>query len=702
MKKLFFSLTLLIVLTIGSIYTILFTSFGNSFVSSIIEDKVNEGQKDVNLKVNDFVLTLNDIIFKATIDDNSLISVEGSLNIFAKTIDVNYNINIKDLSKLQNITKQKLNGSFSTKGTVKGDAKFTKVIGNSLLASGNTNYDLSLVDFEPKEILFTMKNARVDELLHILDKPKYSTGTLTIDAVIKDADVNSLDGVITTSIENAVLNTKAVNPKSNQKSTSPILFNIKTDTKLFSNVASSSVDFNSSIANLDIKKANYNLKENSLKSDYKVFVKSLSELESIINQKFNGTFTASGGIEYQNNNLKLTGESDIFKSNTNYSISTENNKPKAVDIKIKDAQISDILRFIDQPKIASGKLNIDANIVNADISNLDGKITTIIKDGLVNNSIVNKEFAQKLKKAISFDANINTTLDKNLASSIVDVNSSIANVDMQKAIYDLKDLKFQSDYLVNIANLSNLYDLTQQKMRGSISLNGNIKQSKEELKVDGNSKLFGGDLNFALLNDNFNGKIAGVEVKDLTHMLYYPEIFTSKSNIDINYNTASKIGTIKGDLINGQFIKNEFSTIINTFAKFDITKEVYKKVEVKSDINKEIINSVLNMESQYTKITVPSSTLNTKNNTINALVQTKIKKYEFDTKIKGNLSNPKVKVDTSSFVKDKIRKKVKEKLEEKLKDSILKDLFNKAPSQQEIRKPATNEEIAKAFKEIFG
>ncbi|WP_424687691.1 hypothetical protein [Halarcobacter ebronensis] len=703
MKKLFFSLTLIIVLTIGAIYGVLFTSPGNSFVASIIEDKVNEGQKDVNLKVNNFVLTMDKIVFKATIDDNSEINVFGALNIFAKSIDVNYNINIKDLSKLQNITKQKLNGSFSTKGIVRGDEAFTEVIGESLVASGKTDYDIKLEKFQPKKVLFEMTNVKVDELLYMLNQPKYATGLLNIDANIKNADINNLDGIVNTSVSNGILNTLAIQPKANKKAYAPITFSSKTHTQLSNETASSQVDFDSTIASLNIKKADYNLKENSLVSDYKLFVKSLSKLEPLINQRLNGNFTASGDVKFQNNNLDLSGTTDIFKSNTTYKVTTKNNKPQSVKLNMNDAQVAYVLNLVDQPKFATGLLNIDADIKNADLNNLDGKVITTVVNGLVNNSIVNKEFEQKLKDKISFDAVVDTSLEKTLANSIVDVNSSLANIDMKKAVYNLKDLVFTSDYLLTVADLSKLKDVTGQKMRGNVSLTGNIKQAKDELNVDGQTKLFGGDINFNLVNDNFTAKIDGVEVKDLTHMMYYPEIFTSKSNIDVNYNTTSKIGNIKGSLINGQFIQNEFSNIINTFAKFDITKEIYKTVDIDSKINKDIINTIVNMESQYTTIKVPNSTLNTKANTINALVKTKIKKYDFDTKIKGNLSNPKVSVDTSKFVKDKLKNKVKEKLEDKLKDSILKDLFNKAPTpQDQIKKPATDEEIARAFKEMFG
>lgn len=707
MKKLFFSLTLIIVLIVGAIYGVLFTSSGNSFVASIIEDKVNKGQKDVNLKVNNFELTMDKIVFKATIDDNSEINIFGALNIFSKSIDVNYNINIKDLSKLQNITKQKLNGSFSTKGIVRGDEAFTEVIGESLVASGKTDYDIKLEKFQAKKILFEMTNVRVDELLYMLNQPKYATGLLNIDANIKNADINNLDGIVNTSVSNGILNTLAIQPKANKKAYAPITFSSKTHTQLSSKIASSQVDFDSTIASLNIKKADYNLKENSLVSDYKLFVKSLSNLEPIINQRLNGNFTASGDVKFQNNNLDLSGSTDIFKSNTTYKVTTKNNKPQSVELNMSDAQLAYILNLVDQPKFATGLLNIDANIKNADLSNLDGKVITTVVNGLVNNSIVNKEFEQKLKDKINFDAKIETSLEKTLANSVVDLNTNLANIDMKEAVYNLKDLIFTSDYLVDIQNLSKLKDVTGQKMRGKISLNGNIKQGKDELKVDGQTKLFGGNVNFVLVNENFNANIANVEIKNLLHMMYYPEIFTSKSDIAVNYNTLTKIGEIKGSLLDGQFIDNEFSKIISTFAKFDITREVYKSVKLDSKINKEIINSTIDMQSKQTSIKVPKSILNTKRNTIDALVKTKIKKYDFDTTIKGSLSKPKIKVDTSKFVKDKIKNKAKDKIKEKLgdkiKDSILKDLFNKAPTpQDQIKKPASNEEIARAFKEMFG
>lgn len=711
MKKLFFSLTILIILSLGGIYALLFTSPGNSYLASIIEDKVNEGQQDVNLKVNDFKLTMSDILFKATIDDNSIINIEGELALLAKSVDLKYDINIKDLSKLQNLTKQKLNGSFSTQGIIKGNQEKAFIKGDSKVASSNTTYDITLVNFKVSNILFNMKNAKIEELLHLVNQPIYANGKYTIDANIKNANIGSLDGLINTKITNGVLNAKVINKQLKQNPKTPILFVGDTSTKLSGNQADIVVDFSSSLANLDIKKANINLETSEINSDYTLFVKNLSKLETLINQKFNGSFTTKGNVNIKDGVIKVNGGTDIFSSDTNYDIKVANSKAQNINLKVNAAKIESILSLVNQPIYAKGKMNIDAKIKSADLANLDGKIVTTILESTVNNPIVNKNFNQKLKNPLVFKGDVITNLSGTQAISKVDLDTTVTNLDMAKVVYDISKAELTSDYTINFTDLSKLYDLTQQKLRGSAKVNGNIKQGKDLLSVDGSSKLFGGDITFNLLNDDFKAKINGVEVKDLTHMLYYPEVFTSKSNIDVIYNLATKNGKVDGNLIDGQFIKNEFSDIIATFAKFDLTKEIYEKVELKSEINDNIINSFIDMKSKYTVIKVPSSTIDTKKNTVNALVQTKIKKYSFDTKIKGSLSNPKISVDTDAFLKEKIKKKTdkyKKKFEKKLQKKLgdkfkLDKLFNKAPinNKGKTQKAASNEEIAKAFKAMF-
>ncbi len=527
---------------VGGVYGLLFTSPGNSYVASMIEDKVNAGQDDVNLKVNEFKLTTSDILFNASIDDNSTINIEGALALLSKSVDLNYDINIKDLSKLQNVTKQKLNGSFSTKGTVKGNQELAVIKGVSSVASSNTTYDVNLVDFKPSNILFNMKDAKIEELLHMVNQPIYANGLYTIDANIKSADIATLDGIVTTKITNGILNAKVINKELKEEPKEAITFIANSTTNLIPNAANIKFDLDSSIANLNIEKANVDLKTSIINSDYKLFVKDLAKLEALINQKFNGSFTTTGTAVVDNGVIKIDGDSDIFASNTNYDVKVVDSKPEYVKVKVNNAKIESLLNLVNQPNYANGLMNIDANIKSADVKNLDGKILTTILESKVNNTVVNKQFEQKLKKPIIFKGDIVTDLVKTQAISKIDLNTTVTNLDMVKAVYDLEKGEFVSDYTINFTDLGKLEDITGTKMRGAAKFVGNIKQATDLLSVDGSSSLFGGNINFNLLNDDFKAKIDGVEVKDLTHMLYYPEIFTSKSNIDVNYNLATKIG----------------------------------------------------------------------------------------------------------------------------------------------------------------
>ncbi len=717
MKKIFLFLAILILLIFGAVFGILFTKPGNDFVASMIEKKVNANQDDVSLKVNDFRLTMSDIMFNATIDDNSIINIEGPLSLLNRSVDLEYDINIKDLSKLQNITKQRLNGSFSTKGIIKGDQKLAVIKGSSLVASSNTTYDIKLVDFKLNNILFNMKNAKVEQLLHLVDQPIYAKGNLNLDANIKNAEISTLDGLVTANISNGILNAKVINKELKENKT-PITFTANTVTKLISNFANTKIDLNSSLANLEVKEAKVNLKNSEINTDYKLFVKDLAKLEALINQRFNGSFTTEGVVNIDNKTIKIDGKSDILSSSTNYDIKVKKSKPEYINITVNKAKIEKLLNLVNQPIYANGLLNINAKIKNPDIKDLDGQILTTILNGKVDNSVVNKQFDQKLKNPLEFKADVVTDLADTKAISKVNLTSTMANLDMQKAVFDISNSNFISDYILNVVDLSKLYDVTQTKMRGAVKFTGNINQTPTSLKIDGKSDLFGGKLNFDLVDDKFKAKVDKVEVKDLTHMLYYPEFFSSKSNIDLDYNLSSKVGKVTGNLINGQFVQNEFSKLINTFAKFDLTKEIYEKVELKSDINKNIINTFVNMQSKYTKITVPNSIVDTKKNTIDALVKTTLKKYTFDTTVKGNLSNPKVKVDTKAFLEskygqkakekvDKAKEKYKGKIEEKLQKKLgqdfkLDNLLNKKTPEEENKKGATNKEITEAFKSIFG
>ena len=406
---------------------------------------------------------------------------------------------------------------------------------------------------------------------------------------------------------------------------------------------------------------------------YNVDIKDLSKLEKFSNQKLNGALSASGTVKGNQELTVIDGISDIFSSKTNYVVNLKDFEPDTIKLKIKGAKIDTLLHTVNQPIFAKGFIDITGDIKGAKPENFDGEIITNIYDGKVNLPIVNKNFNLKLKKALNFKGDIVTSLEPYQLVSKADVFTSLANVFAKKAVVDIKESSVKTDYQVKIANLNNLYELTNTKMRGSLLLDGTVSKTKD-LVVTGTSNLFAGKVDFKLKNDDFSTNVNNVDLRSLTHMLFYPEIFNSKANAVLNYNLKTSQGTLTADLKNGQFIKNKFSTLVNQLARFDLTKEVYEVVNLNSKINKEIINSTVDMKSKHTNIQVPNSTLNSKKKTIDALVKVDIKGLKFDANVNGSLDNPKVKIDSKKLLQSGAKQKVMEKIKgsDKAKDLLKK------------------------------
>ncbi len=515
MNKLFLGLTILIIFTIAAVYTVLFTKTGNSFVASYIENKVNNEQNDIKFKINDFTLTFNTINFNATISDNSNIDISGDLALFATRVDLKYDIKIKELAKLERLLKQKLNGSFSTSGTIIGDSKFSEVKGISSLAQSQTTYDLVLEDFEAKKINFDISNAKIDKLLHILNQPIYADGILNINGNIEDARPETLSGIVKTQIKN----------------------------------------------------------------------------------------------------------------------------------------------------------------------------------GTTNNKVINTVFSQNLKKEIIFKSDSTTILSSNKAITNSKTSSTLANIDIKNAVFTFDDAAIDANYLLNIVDLSNLYDLTSTKMRGSILLKGNVKSENKSLQVTGNSKLLGGVLDFNFKNNDLHANIKDIQIKELTNMLYYPNVFDSTTALTLDYDILLKKGKLKGNLVKGHFLPNDFSSLLNQFAKFDITKEVYETVDINTNIDKLILSTDVKMKSKNTQIDIPRSILDLEKSLIDADIITKIKNAQFAINLKGKTTNPKISFDSKNLISNQIDKQI-DKNKEKVKEKLNKVLKGKLGENGA-------DEVLKNFKSLF-
>lgn len=675
MKKLFLSLSVIVILILSSIYGLLFTKFGNNMAASYIEDKVNTGQQDVKLKVNDFTLTLTHLNFVAWINDNSEINISGDLSLFKKSVDLKYDIKINDLSTLKNLTKQEFKGPLFTSGIFIGNDQEAIIQGTSDVAKSQTKYYFNLENYEPRNINIQVKNAKIEDLLTLLNEPSYMKGDLNILADIKNANISKLDGMIVSKITNAKVNNDVVNKEFSQTIQTPISFQSDINAILTPNKAEIKSNLISPIAEVFMNRTIIDLSTNDIKTDYKIEVKNLNKLEGIIAKKLNGEFLTNGSFKSFNETIQIEGSSNIFEGITKYTTEFKDSKISNIKFAIESAKLEKFLQVINEPIYATGDLNIQADIKNANLDKLEGVINSKITNGLVVNEVTNTIFKQDLKEKVNFDLYVDTDLIPNQAVSKAVLETTLGNLTTKNSIYNLKENAFNSDYLLNIPQLDKLKDVVKMSLKGKLDISGELYNKENSMSLNGKSDTLGGTFDFDLKNDKLNANLKNIDIQELSSMLDYSKIFDSKANFNLDYDLLTKKGNLLGKLTNGHLLENNFVTLVNQLAKVELTKEVYETFDINTKINDRILTSDLIMKSQNTQLNIKDSILDLEKNLIDAKINTTIKDKTLDINLKGETSSPQISLDAKDLLKEQINKKIekkKDKIQQKLNKALEK------------------------------
>ena len=669
MKKLFLWLTLLIVFIAVLAYSIVFSKFGNELIASYIENKVNNPQQNIKFKVTNFRLRVDSLDFNAVINENSNISVNGALSIWNRWVDLKYDIKITDLSILNNLINQNLKSELFTNGVFKGDYQSAIIQGFSNIANSETKYNLVLKDFKIKDIFLELKNAKIDELLNFMNKPHYLNGDLTINANIKNIDNNNLDGKLIANISKGQLENDVINKEFNQTFSSKINIDGDIEALFLGKNAEIKTQLLTSIGNLFLEKTLVDLEKDRVVSDYKFEVKNLQKLESVLGRKLIGDFNTTGNILYDNLILSVDGNSDIFESSTVFRFKLEDNIVKDISFKVENTKIEKLLDFLNEPIYATGDLNVQGEIQNSNLEELSGTIISKISDAKLVNEVVNAVFKQELKTPVNFDMALNNQFIPNKIVSQMVLNSSLANLSAENAIYYLVEGVLKSDYLLKISSLDNLKDFTKTKLRGKLDIKGELEKKDMFLFATGKSSVLGGKLDFTLKNDDLTASLNDVSVKELSYMMYKPEFFNSRGDFSLNYNTITKQGNLVGKFFNGSFLPNDLALLINHLAKFDLTKEIYETVDLNSDINDNLLTSNFLMKSENTQIESKEAITDFDKNFIDAKLNTQIKNRSFNLSLMGEMNKPKISLGAEELLKNEIDRKLeknRDKIEEKL------------------------------------
>ena len=637
-----------------TVYVVAFTPFGNGLLKPLVESKVKE-QTKLESKVSTFSLTMSEFEILLELNSNNTILIKGNYSPFSQAFNLAYRVRLDNLDSLKELVGSPLQGKLHTEGKVKGDMSFIEVDGKSDVGQSDTTYHVELTDLNPTSIIAKVKNAKLSSLLYLGAQSQYASAKINLDVNFKNIKPGELDGDILLITENAKIDSQLM--KKDFDVTIPnTSFAMKLDARLKGDDVDYNYDLSSSLFTI---LSSGNVKPEPLQTDltYSLNIKELAVLKPIIGTDLRGKFKLNGTVKGSKEKLIVSGKSDLAESDTKFEAVLKDFAPATIVATVKNLKLKKVLYMANQPHYTDGVLFLNADITNATIGSLKGKVVTNIKNGLLNSKYITKlaEFESPMPRT-TFNLVATSVLDGNLVDTKVDFNSNLVNLDIKRARFDIEDSSIKSDYLANTQHLDKLFFVTQQHMKGGLNVNGELSKTKD-LDLTIHTKVAGGNIDAKLHNDDFHADLKAVNTKGLLHMLIYPEIFQASLDAKLDYNLANSKGVFNGHIVDGNFVNNNTFNLIKQYTKFDMYRESFSG-DIGANIHKENILASLDLRSKQASVKTTNAKINSKTKTIDSDITIQAKKNTITANINGDINSPKVKIDLDKLMKSETGKAI--------------------------------------------
>ncbi|MCD6432578.1 MAG: hypothetical protein J7L21_00915 [Sulfurimonas sp.] len=644
---------ILLTIVVG-IYVVAFTSFGNGIIKPIIETKIKE-QTKLDSELTSFSLSMSEFNIVLLLDKDNSLFVNGTYSLFSQAFDITYRVEMNKLQALKSLTNAPIQGKFYTNGTVKGDMAFIEIDGVSDVAKSETTYHVELTELNPTSIIAKIKEAKLDSLLYLGGQSSYAKADINLDINFKNITPHALDGDVSLVTKKGKIDSFLMKNDFNV-SIPNTSFDMKLDAKLKGDGVDYTYLLSSNLAKII---SSGKVIPQPLKTDikYAVDIKELAVLKPITGADVRGAFRLNGSVKGTKAKMIVDGKSDIASSDTKFTATLKEFNPATIKATIKDLKLQKVLYMVKQPHYTDGVLSLSVDISDAKSGKLKGTIVSKIQKGLLDSKFITKEYKFKTPMPrTTYKLSTLTTLSGDIADTKVDLDSSLANLDIKRARFNIKDGSLVSDYLVKIQSLDKLFFVSERHIRGGISANGELKKAKD-LDFTMHSNVVGGKIDALLHNDDFHADLTSVQTLDALRMLIYPEIFKSSLNAKVDYNLVQKKGTFSGHLVDGKFTKNQVLTLVKQYAQVDLYAEKFKG-DIGATINKEKIIASLDLRSNTSSIKTKNTKLNSKTKKISSKIDIVANHNPLTVKLSGDVSSPKVEVDATELMKKEAGKAI--------------------------------------------
>lgn len=393
---------------------------------------------------------------------------------------------------------------------------------------------------------------------------------------------------------------------------------------------------------------------------------------NLLGLNFDGTYTIYvnnfhyDGINFRQANINgefkgvpddiyVNGKGNTFDAPLNYYLRILEGDAKELTFQFKDMNIADLLALSKQPAIAQGI--VDANVTIPTLS--DGELNAhglINLDSITfNDALIKEHYEVTMPEALMLDAVIDANMTDDAIIGDADIKSTIADVTLTDLHFHKDTKHITSKYIVDFMNLNvlSLSNLIQTKLHGALLLKGEIEK-QEQLKITGQTKSLGGEIDYLLIDKDLNATIESVPVRNILHMFRLPAVVNAHGTGELNYNTSSKKGHSK--LALGKF-KLASSHMTKTMGKMmlkDPSSITFGDTLFEADIDGDDIYYRLIAKSHHATFTVEEGSLNHKKDSHEAKMAFGYDKYAVEGHVGGSIRHPHIGFDTKGLIPAKM------------------------------------------------
>ncbi|MGB5966522.1 MAG: hypothetical protein WBG65_13460 [Sulfurimonadaceae bacterium] len=587
---------------------------------------VSKGRVDRALMRRDFNITLpqtrfgakvvsklqgDSVDYAATVHSNLLtLSSQGGLIVAPLSMDLDYDLNIKELALLRPVINAPLRGAFATQGHVKGGEETLNVLGTSDIGGSDSRYDITLAHFIPSKVLATVKNAKLSKLLYLAGEEKYAEADVNLDVDLSDLDPENLQGSATLDISKGTVFSQTM-----KKAYGIALPKTDFNTRFNADLKGKEIDYTLSLlSNLAQINSKGSLEPATLKSDiaYDLNIKELALFRPLTNAPLRGPFATAGQIRGDKKAMRIQGRSDIAASDTTYDIALKEMQPHKLQAQIKNARLEKLIFMAGQPDFANGELNVDIKLDELNPDNLRGNVDVTVSKAAFNEKVLKRDYKIDLPKT-TFESDISAKLagrDIRYTASFV---SDLANINSKGSLQP-KTSAIDLDLQLAISRLELLKPITNAPLRGPLELSATAKGDEKSVKVKGSAKIAGSDAGFNARLESFaprsiQAKIANMQLSKILYMVEQPHYADGLLNVDVNIDDARK-GKLSGKILSSVTQGRVDTKTVEKAFEFKAMPKTTFTAKAVSTLSKNTVDTKINVDSNLAKLKVKQARFN--------------------------------------------------------------------------------------------